>query len=87
MATNNGFTNWPTELVVMNIMNDGGLYRELIHAQLDPIWQNCRDAFEAYLNRNPTDFEECGPGFFGSVNWHEVKHEVQAKRTELGKTL
>lgn len=84
MATNNGFTNWPTELVVMNIMNDGGLYRELVQAKTGPIWQNCRDAFDAYRKRNPADFEECGPGFFASVNWREVAHEIRTKRTEIG---
>lgn len=83
MTTDNGFTNWPTELVVLNIMNDGGLYRELVHAKLDPAWQDCRAAFNAYYERNKADFEDCGPGFFSPVNWREVAHNVQAKRNDL----
>jgi hypothetical protein len=78
--TDNGFTNWPTELAVLNIMNDGGLYKSLVLAERAPSRMQCHSTFLNYVHRNARDFEDCEPdpfAFFASVNWYEVAENIK----------
>lgn len=87
MKSENGFSNFETEIVILNIMNDAGLFNSLVHAEKAPSWINCRSAFMGYYARNKRHFEDCETGFFANINWDEVAQNIKAKRLDMGKAI